>query len=303
LSRQRRARTSGREPEAAWEVPLRIVSLLPAATEIVAALGAGGWLVGVSHECDYPPDVVRDLPRVTRTTIDSSQPSGAIDRAVRAAGAAVTTIDAALVAELRPDVLVGQTVCDVCAVGGDALARAITDVPAPLRVVHLHAHTLEGVLADMLAVGDAIGLRDEADELVAGLRYRLHRVRAGHASHPGPLPPRILVVEWLDPPYVAGHWVPELIAIAGGQDGGTTPGARSVTRSWAELAALEPQRVVVALCGFDVARAQREIRAVADIDAQRLFARGVVFLDGNAYTSRPGPRLVDAAEQLALMIG
>jgi len=247
--------------------------------------------------------VVRNLPRVTRTTIDNSQSSGAIDRAVRAAGAAATMIDAALVAELRPDVVIGQTVCDVCAVGGDALARALADVPQPHRVVHLHAHTLEGVLADMLAVGDAIDLRDEADELVAGLRYRLHRVRAGHASHPGLHPPRILVVEWLDPPYVAGHWVPELIAIAGGQDVGNTPGARSVTRTWAELAALEPQRVVVALCGFDVARARRETRAVTDSDAQRLFARGVVFLDGNAYTSRPGPRLVDAAEQLALMIG
>ena len=282
---------------------LRIVSLLPAATEVVAALGAGNWLVGVSHECDYPPDVVRDLPRVTRTTIDSSQSSAAIDAAVRAAGAAATTIDVALLAELRPDVIVGQTVCDVCAVGGDALTRALVDVPARPRVVHLHAHTLEGVLSDMLTLGDAVALRDEADELVAGLRYRLHRVRAGQASHPTLHRPRILVVEWLDPPSVAGHWVPELIAIAGGQDVGNTPGARSVTHSWAQLVALEPERVIVALCGFDVARARRETRAVTDSDAQRLFARGVEFLDGNAYTSRPGPRLVDAAEQLALMIG
>ena len=282
---------------------LRIVSLLPAATEVVAALGAGHWLVGVSHECDYPPDVVRDLPRVTRTTIDSSQSSAAIDRAVRAAGPAATTIDAALLAELRPDVVVGQTVCDVCAVGGDALTRALVDLPARPRVVYLHAHTLEGVLADMLTLGDAVDLRDEADELVAGLRYRLHRVRADQASHRTPHRRRTLVIEWLDPPYVAGHWVPELIAIAGGEDVGNTPGARSVSRSWAQLAALDPERVIVALCGFDVARAQRETRMVADIDAQRLFARGVEFLDGNAYTSRPGPRLVDAAEQLALMIG
>ena len=277
--------------------------MLPAATEIVAALGAGSWLVGVSHECDYPPNVVRDLPRVTRTAIDVSQSSGEIDRAVRAAGAGAITIDAALLAELRPDVIVGQTVCDLCAVGGDALTRALVDVPARPRVVQLHAHTLEGVLADMLSLGDAVDLRGEADELVAGLRYRLHRVRAGRASPPTPHRPRMLVVEWLDPPYVAGHWVPELIAIAGGQDVGNTPGARSVTRSWAQLVALEPERVIVALCGFDVGRAQREARAVADIDAQRLFARGVEFLDGNAYTSRPGPRLVDAAEQLALMIG
>jgi len=282
---------------------VRIVSLLPAATEIVAALGAGNWLVGISHECDYPPDIVRGLPRVTRTTIDGSQSSGDIDRAVRDAGAAATSIDAALLVELRPDVIVGQTVCDVCAVGGDALARVLADWPVRPHVVNLHAHTLDDVFRDMLAVGDALDLRGEAEELVAGLRYRLHRVQAGHTSHPTSPLPRILVVEWLDPPYVAGHWVPELIAIAGGRDVGNTPGARSVTRSWAELVALDPDRVIVALCGFGVARAQRETGAAADIDARRLFARGVEFLDGNAYTSRPGPRLVDAAEKLALMLG
>jgi len=282
---------------------VRIVSLLPAATEIVAALGAGSLLVGVSHECDYPPDIVRGLPRVTRTTIDGSQSSGAIDRAVRAAGAAATSIDAALLAELRPDVIVGQTVCDVCAVGGDTLTRALADWRARPHVVSLHAHTLDGALRDMLSVGDALDLRGEAEELVAGLRYRLHRVQAGHMSHPTFPLPRILVVEWLEPPYVAGHWVPELIAIAGGRDVGNTPGVRSMTRSWAELVALDPDRVIVALCGFDVARAQRETGTVADVDARRLFARGVEFLDGNAYTSRPGPRLVDAAEKLALMLG
>jgi iron complex transport system substrate-binding protein len=112
----------------------------------------------------------------------------------------------------------------------------------------------------------------------------------------------MLVLEWLDPPYVAGHWVPELVAIAGGRDVGNTAGARSVSRPWTELVALDPERVIVALCGFDVARARRELGAVTDITARRLFARGVEFLDGNAYTSRPGPRLADAAEQLALML-
>lgn len=282
---------------------MRVVSLLPAATEIVAALGAGSWLVGVSHECDYPPDIVRGLPRVTRTTVDGSQSSKDIDRAVRAAGAAAATIDAALLAELGPDVVIGQTVCDVCAVGGAALTRALAGWRSPPAVVHLHAHTLEAALGDMSSVGAALGLRDEAEELVAGLRYRLRRVRVGRASHPAPRMPRILVLEWLDPPYVAGHWVPELVAIAGGRDVGNAPGARSVPRTWTELAATDPDRVVVALCGFGVARAQRECTAVTDIDALRLFARGVEFLDGNAYTSRPGPRLVDAAEQLALMLG
>ena len=282
---------------------MRIVSLLPAATEIVAALGAGNWLVGVSHECDYPPDVVRDLPRVTRTTLDTSQSSGEIDRAVRAVGAGAASIDAARLAELRPDVIVGQNVCDVCAVGDDALTRALADWPVRPRVVTLHAHTLEGALTDMLAVGDALDLGGEADELVLGLRYRLHRITSRHPPTTGYRPPATVVLEWLDPPYVAGHWVPELVAIAGGTDVGNTPGARSVTRPWAELVALDPERIVVALCGFDVARAQRETAAVTDTLARRLFARGVEFLDGNAYTSRPGPRLVDAAEQLALMFG
>ena len=282
---------------------MRIVSLLPAATEIVAALGASRSLVGISHECDYPPDVVRDMPRVTRTTIDTAQSSGAIDRAVRTVGAAATAIDHALLAELRPDVIVGQNVCDVCAVGGDALTRALAAWSVRPRVVTLHAHTLEEVFADMQSLGHAIGLPDEAEELVAGLHYRLRGIAAGHASHPAQGRPRMLVVEWLDPPYVAGHWVPELVAIAGGQDVGNTPGARSVTRPWVELAALDPARVIIALCGFDVARAQRELAKVVDVDARRLFAQGVEFLDGNAYTSRPGPRLVDAAHQLALMLG
>jgi len=282
---------------------MRVVSLLPAATEIVAALGAGSWLVGVSHECDFPPDVVHDLPRVTRTTIDGSRTLGEIDRVVRAAGASTTAIDTALLAELRPDVVLGQTVCEVCAVGGDALIRALAELPARPRVVTLHAHTLAGVFADMLSVGGALDLEDEAVELVAGLRYRLRRLAERTSGATDHEPPSTLVLEWLDPPYVAGHWVPELVAIAGGRDVGNTPGGRSVTRSWTDLARADPERVIVALCGFDMARARRETALVADIDARRLFARGVEFLDGNAYTSRPGPRLVDAAERLALMLG
>jgi iron complex transport system substrate-binding protein len=282
---------------------VRIVSLLPATTEIVAALGAGNWLVGVSHECDYPPDIVRHLPRVTRSAIDGSLPSREIDRAVRAAGASATTIDTPLLAELRPDVILGQTVCDVCAVGGDAVVRALADLTTQPRVVNLHAHTLGRVFDDMLSVGEALDLRAEAEELVAGLRYRLNRVQERRASRTTPHTPRTVVLEWLDPPYVAGHWVPELVAIAGGQDVGNTPGARSLSRPWAELVATDPERIIVALCGFDVARARREAATVVDVDARRLFARGVEFLDGNAYTSRPGPRLVEAAETLSLMLG
>jgi iron complex transport system substrate-binding protein len=279
---------------------MRVVSLLPAATEIVAALGAGRRLVAVSHECDYPPEV-RALPRVTRSRIDPALPSGEIDRAVAAAqrtGVGPIEVDLELIARLRPDIVIGQEVCAVCAAGTDELARIVSTLMPTPWVVTLHAHTLDGVLADILKVGESLELRDEAEELVAGLSYRLRRVRqAARLARP-----RVLVLEWLDPPYVAGHWVPELVAIAGGQDVGNAPGAPSVTRTWRELSACAPDLVVVAPCGFDVPRARRELAAVTDRDAQALLSGRVEWLDGSAYTSRPGPRLADAADLLARLI-
>ena len=280
----------------------KVVSLLPAATEIVAALGATNRLTGVSHECDYPPEV-RALPRVTRTSVDTSQVSGAIDRAMahaKASGVSPIEIDEHALRRLAPDVILGQSVCEVCAVGEGELARALAILDRRPCVVTLHAHTLDGVFADIRRVGEALDLADEADELTAGMRYRLHRLTASHASVP--LRPRVLVVEWLDPPYVAGHWVPELVAVAGGRDVGASPGEPSRRRTWRELVALAPDVVVVAPCGFDVPRARREFETVIDRDARVLFGRRVEFLDGNAYTSRPGPRLADAAELLSQLI-
>jgi iron complex transport system substrate-binding protein len=281
---------------------MRVVSLLPAATEIVAALGAMGQLVGVSHECDFPPGV-RSLPRVTGTAIDLALPSGAIDRAMAEAkrtGTSPITVDLKLVALLRPDVLIGQSVCEVCAVGEGELARVVAElIPTPW-VVTLHAHTLEGVFQDIGKIGEVLELRDEAEELVDGLRYRMRRLaKRDHDSKP-----RVLVLEWLDPPYVAGHWVPELVTLAGGEDVGGTAGERSRARPWSELAALAPDLVVVALCGFDVDRARSELASVTDPDAAPILARHTEVIDGNAYTSRPGPRLVEAAELLSrLMAG
>jgi len=280
---------------------MRVVSLLPAATEIVAALGGVGRLVGVSHECDFPPEV-RSLPRVTRTRVDPALPSGAIDRAMAEAkrtGVSPVEVDVNLVAHLRPDLLIGQSVCDVCAVGEGELARLVTTLMPTPWVVTLHAHTLDQVFLDIRKVGEALELRDEAEELDAGLRYRLRRVSVRTARLPKP---RVLVLEWLDPPYVAGHWVPDLVTVAGGQDVGSAPGEPSRPRPWDELAALAPDVVVVALCGFDIPRAQAELAAVTDPQARALLGRRVEFLDGNAYTSRPGPRLVDAADLLARLI-
>src|SRR5438094_568256 len=200
---------------------MRVVSLLPAATEIVAALGALGRLVGVSHECDFPGECVR-LPRVTRSRLDPGLSSGQIDGALAAAkreGTATVDVDVDLVGRLRPDVIIGQAICDVCAVGQEQLAAIVASLRITPWVVTLHAHTLVEVFVDMRKVGEAMELRDEADEVIAGLSYRLRRVRkavgAPHAARPQR--PRVLVLEWLDPPYVAGHWVPELIEIAGGE--------------------------------------------------------------------------------------
>jgi len=297
---------------------LRIVSLLPAATEIVAALGGLAWLVGVSHECDYPP-AVRNLPRVTRTTLDATLPSRAIDAAMAQAaggGPAPVTLDVAALRRLAPDLILGQSLCDVCAVGAGPIADALAALERRPEVVTLHAHTLDGVFADIVRVGEAMDLGSEAEELVAGLTYRLGRVGAQHAAPlrappmavsnraPRTAPTRVLVLEWTAPAYVAGHWVPELIAAAGGENVGARAGARSVARAWPELRALAPDLVVVALCGFDVPRARRETAAVTDPDGRALLSGRVAYLDGNAYTSRPGPRLVDAAELLApLMAG
>ncbi len=286
---------------------MRIASLFPAATEIVAALGAADRLVGVSHECDWPLDAVRGRPRVTRTWVDTTLPSGAIDRQVVQAGMEgrpPIEVDVDALARARPDVVIGQSVCEVCAVDVEAQLAAplLAALPSHPHVVTLHAHDLSGVLDDIVRVGEALDLRSEAEELVAGLRYRLQRVGARHAV-PRPARPHVLVMEWMDPPYVAGHWVPELVAAAGGVDVGARAGDRSVTQPWQELRARAPDVVVVALCGFDVARARREVAAVTDRDAVALLATAqVVFLDGNAYTSRPGPRLVEAVELLAALL-
>src|SRR5213596_4428286 len=182
----------------AW-IAMRVVSLLPAATEIVAALGAGSRLVGVTHECDYPPEV-RALPRVTRSRLDPGLSSSQIDGALAAAkreGAATVEVDVDLVGRLRPDVIIAQAICDVCAVGQEQLAGIVSSLRLTPWVVTLHAHTLVEVFVDMRKVGEAMELRDEADEMIAGLAYRLRRGRGAARRSPGP---RVLVLGWLEPP-------------------------------------------------------------------------------------------------------
>jgi iron complex transport system substrate-binding protein len=276
----------------------RVVTLLPAATEIVAALGDTSVLVGISHECDYPPSV-QHLPRVTTTPVDPSLASGAIDaevRLLRNSGRPVIAVDAGEIARLSPDVVITQSLCEVCAVADGEVQRlaAVLD-PAP-RVISLGARSLSGIWDDIRTVGQALDLDDEAEELVLGLQSRLRALR----NLPGrKTRPRVLCIEWLDPLYLAGHWVPELVAAAGGQDAGAQPGSHSAQRRWDELAGLEPDCLIVMLCGFGVERARLELDQLEDPAAVAIAHRFPTWIiDGNAYTSRPGPRVVDGAARI-----
>ena len=274
------------------------MTLLPAATEIVAALGAVGSLVGVSHECDYPP-AVRELPRLTTTPIDPGAPASRIDaevRRLRAEGRPVIGVDGGILRALAPDLILTQGLCEVCAVADGEVHRLARLLDPPPTVVSLLATTLAGISLDIRRVGEALGRSAEAEGLVLDLEARLARLAL--APPPG-IPRRVVCIEWLEPLYVAGHWVPELIAAGGGRDVGAEPGAHSARRDWSEVAALDPDLVLVALCGFGVERARRDLDALTDAEARGVLAQAEVWLlDGNAYTSRPGPRVVEGAERI-----
>ena len=281
---------------------MRVVSLLPAGTEIVAALGGTGHLVGISHECDYPRSV-QGLPRVTSTPIDPRSSGAAIDaqvRRLREAGRPVIALDAGQIRKLRPDLIITQGLCEVCAVSDGEVYRLAEAIhPAP-RVLALVARDLGGIWRDIHDVGTALDLADEAEELVLELQTRLQRLRPMAAPSP-----RVLCIEWLEPLYLAGHWVPDLVEAAGGTDVAARPGAHSAVSTWETAAALRPDLVLVMLCGFGLERSRLELDRL-DLPAagQLLRSTPVWLLDGNAYTSRPGPRIVDGAERLqCAMVG
>ncbi len=279
----------------------RVVSLLPAATEIVAALGAVDQLVGVTHECDHPSEVAR-LPRVTSSAVDRDAASGAIDAAVRAlasAGAPVFGFDADRFAALAPEVVLTQSLCDVCALPESEVDRAIGALDVTPSVVTLGGTTLDGVWSDVRRVGAAIGRREEAETLLARLDARMRRVHETLKSARAPRP-RVAVIEWLDPLFVAGHWSPELVRRAGGVDVLAQLGAHSVQVAVDAVRAAAPEVILFAPCGFDVDRAALETEALLEREEwQWSSACARWALDGNALTSRPGPRLVDAIEVMA----
>ncbi|MBX9928613.1 MAG: ABC transporter substrate-binding protein [Gemmatimonadaceae bacterium] len=280
---------------------MRVVSLLPAATEMVAALGAFESLVGVTHECDFPPPVTSRM-RVTHATLDAHAPSAAIDAAVRAAtaeGTPLFSLDAEGIRALHPDLIITQAVCDVCAVAeADVRALAAQLSPSP-PVLSLGATTLDGILGEIAAVARAIGHDDEGAELVVGLRARMRAVHERLKAARAPRP-RVAVIEWTDPLYAAGHWTPDVIRRAGGVDVLATAGAHSVPVSTDAIIAAAPDVVIVAPCGFDLARASREAEALAG--APWCAGRPVWAIDANAFLSRPGPRVVDAVEIVARIL-
>lgn len=286
--------------------PRRIVSLLPASTEIVRALGLEGALVGVSHSCDFP-GAVAGLPRVTRTRIRPEAPSAEIDAMVRdclARGESLYRLEVELLDELAPDLVITQSLCDVCAVSPNEVVQALPAIRSAPEVLELRAETLDGVLASIELVGEATGRRHAAARLVAGLRRRIERVREGSmALEPRP---RVAFLEWADPPICGGHWNPELVEIAGGSDGLGRAGRPSRTVAWGEIVALEPEVLVLACCGFDRNRAAAELAALErrpGFDQLPCARTGRTYsVDGVRLFSRPGPSLVDSLEVLAAII-
>ena len=280
---------------------MRVVSLLPAATEIVASLGALENLVGITHECDFPA-VVRSRARVTRSAVDGAAPPGTVDADVRRLstnGESLYALDEKRIAALRPDLVLTQKLCDVCAVSEEDV-RALADrlSPAP-RVLTLDGTSLDAVLEDVARVGEALGLEDERDELLSGLRARMRVVHGILKEHEAPRP-RVAVLEWTDPLYTAGHWVPEMIRRAGGQDVLAAPGAHSVQTTPDAVRAADPEVVLVAPCGYDTARAERAGRELLGREEWAWArARRVWAVDANGLVSRPGPRLVDGIELFA----
>jgi iron complex transport system substrate-binding protein len=288
----------------------RIVSLISSATEMLYLLGLGDRVVGVSHECDYPPDVACK-PRLTRSNIDASAESRDIDDQVRTmtgASAPLYTIDAAALAALRPQLIVTQAQCDVCAVRYEDVVSAVRDQPAleGAQVLALNPLSLSDVLQDIQRVGQAAGEPHAADSVVRRLQTRIDAVRSLTADLASSDIPRTACLEWIDPPMLAANWTPQIVELAGGEPGLTVGGRHSTYADWQQIVQYDPQAIVVMPCGFDLPRAIAEARSLPRRDGwPRLSAvrdQRVWAVDGNAYFNRSGPRLVDSLEILAHLL-
>ncbi len=280
----------------------RIVSLLPSATEIVCALGLGEHLVGISHDCDYPPEILGR--RVLSDAIVTGQePSGRIDARIREQvhrGKSVYHLDAAALAALQPDLILTQELCEVCAPSFNDVREAARVLQGHTRLVSLEPHGLDDILSTILEVGTQTGTASTATELVGRLRDRIANVQDLRRPEPSR---RVLCLEWLDPLFVAGHWVPEMVTLAGGADGLGRARKDSYVIGWDEILNYAPEIIIVMPCGFDIPRSRAQIHLLnerpewGDLPAVRA---GRVFLtDASAYFSRPGPRIIRGLEILA----
>ena len=278
---------------------MRVVTTLPAATELVAALGVDP--VGVSHACDYPPRIT-DRPTVTRSRIDATGSSADIDRQVLAFDESdgPFAIDTAAIDRLDPDVIVTQGVCDVCAIDAGTVERELDRTEADPTIVTIDSHTVDGVFEDLERLGTVLDRQNEATAVREALEGRLQRLRSKTATLAANDRPRTVVFDWTDPVMVAAHWVPELIAAAGGRYDLAEPATAARPREWDEILAYDPEAIVVAPCGFDLettlanARDLRDRPGWEDLTAVR---DGRIWaIDGDGFVNRPGPRVVDAAE-------
>ncbi|MEP6835948.1 MAG: ABC transporter substrate-binding protein [Gemmatimonas sp.] len=280
---------------------MRTVSLLPAATEIMAFLGATEHLVGITHACDFPT-VVGSRARVTHSALPQHVDPAQTDAAVRAQsenGLALFTLDEKRITALHPELLLTQALCDVCAVReSDVRALAARLQPSP-QVVTLGGTTIDGIFADISAVADALGVPDEAEELIAGLTDRMKRIHNTLKAERAPRP-RVALVEWTEPVYVAGHWGPEQVHRAGGRDVAGQAGSHSVAMPLGDLISTDPEIVLIAPCGYTLAAAKAEAqRLLSHADWKWLAGRQVWALDATALVSRPGPRVVEGIEAMA----
>jgi iron complex transport system substrate-binding protein len=276
---------------------MRIVSLVPSATEMLFALGLGPELVAVTHECDYPSQAL-ELPKVTRDVLPSGLSSAEIDAAVKErtlAGESIYELDTEALHELSPDLVVTQALCSVCAVSYDDVRNIAEEIDTQPMVISLDPRTVGEVLGDARTLARATDRKDAAVDLIQEASARIDRIRLATRNARRP---RVVALEWLDPPFVAGHWTPQLISFAGGEDALGFAGENSEERTWEEVAAAQPDIVVVMPCGYDAEIAHREAEMHRD-ELASLGAGEVVAVNASAYFSRPGPRIVDGLELLA----
>jgi len=284
---------------------MRICSFLPSATEIVYALGMGHTLVGVSHECDYP-QAAKSLPKITWTNLSSDLNSYQIEEVVTSAmesGALLYDIDAKLLESLEPTIILTQRLCDVCAISYDRMQEVVSALSSQPTVVNLEPHTLQDILDNVKTVAQVLGCEARGNALISDLTARIETIRQKTQAAPKP---RVFCMEWADPPYCGGHWMYDLVDLAGGYDALSNRYRPSYRIEWKDVIAFQPEVIVMTICGYDLARCLEEARILPSIDGfmdlpavrnNRIYAT-----DGSSFFARPGPRIVDSLEILAHLV-